>query len=164
MKSAERWGGDTEMVTYPPDSTGDTTLTNGGSKGKLSWKDRGGSEAVEKRLGGFGASWGGDVGLTLKEKLRRMKSVPSFSLRIWRSLCKALSSSTLPEGDKQHTPIRRSQGRHRRTLRISGFILEMSVPTRRRRFGVSPPQIPHPKPCRHLLEEFDVPIVQAVVH
>jgi len=27
-----------------------------------------------------------------------MKSVPSFSLRIWRSLCKALSSSTLPKG------------------------------------------------------------------
>lgn len=26
-----------------------------------------------------------------------MKSVPSFSLRIWRSLCKALSSSTLPK-------------------------------------------------------------------
>lgn len=33
--------------------------------------------------------------LTLKEKLRRMKSAPSFSLRIWRSLCKALSWSTL---------------------------------------------------------------------
>lgn len=27
-------------VTYPPDSTGDTTLTNGGSKGKLSWNKR----------------------------------------------------------------------------------------------------------------------------
>lgn len=33
--------------------------------------------------------------LTLKEKLSRMKSAPSFSLRIWRSLCKALSWSTL---------------------------------------------------------------------
>lgn len=43
-----------------------------------------------------------------------MKSVPSFSLRIWRSLCKALSSSTLhnlaatwalgvsPRGQRQH--------------------------------------------------------------
>jgi hypothetical protein len=35
--------------------------------------------------------------LTLKEKLSRMKSAPSFSLRIWRSLCKALSWSTLKE-------------------------------------------------------------------
>lgn len=45
------------------------------------------------------AEWGGKgpgaAGLTLKEKFRRMKSIPSFSLRIWRSLCKALSSSTL---------------------------------------------------------------------
>lgn len=31
---------DRQTVTYPPDSTGDTTLTNGGSKGKLSWNKR----------------------------------------------------------------------------------------------------------------------------
>lgn len=49
--------------------------------------------------GGGGEAWaeGGRHGarLTLKEKLRRMKSAPSFSLRVWRSLCKALSWSTL---------------------------------------------------------------------
>lgn len=38
-----------------------------------------------------------------------MKSVPSFSLRIWRSLCKALSSSTLP---KENPRVKgQSQGR-----------------------------------------------------
>lgn len=31
---------DRQTATYPPDSTGDTTLTNGGSKGKLSWNNR----------------------------------------------------------------------------------------------------------------------------
>lgn len=47
--------------------------------------------------GGGGLGRGGRDGarLTLKEKLRRMKSAPSFSLRVWRSLCKALSWSTL---------------------------------------------------------------------
>lgn len=34
-------------------------------------------------------------GLTLKEKLSKIYSMPSFSFKIWRSLCKGLSESTL---------------------------------------------------------------------
>lgn len=54
--------------------------------------------------------------LTLKEKFRRMKSVPSFSLRIWRSLCKALSSSTLPKENPRGSESRSCTSSQPRSL------------------------------------------------
>lgn len=94
---------DRQTVTYPPDSTGDTTLTNGGSKGKLSWNKRREAKLLRNVFAddSLRQAYLEEVevqeSLTLKEKFSRMKPVPSFSLRIWRSLCKALSLSTLPK-------------------------------------------------------------------
>lgn len=47
-----------------------------------------------------------------------MKSVPSFSLRIWRSLCKALSSSTLPKENPRGSESRSRSSSQPRSLPV----------------------------------------------
>lgn len=69
-----------------------------------------------------------------------MKSAPSFSLRTWRSVCKALSWSTLRRTSRAQTPCPAPPGPAHTT--------------------------PHSplRPSSHSLEEFDIPVIQTVIH
>lgn len=79
-----------------------------------------------------------------------MKSAPSFSLRTWRSVCKALSWSTLRRTSRAQTPCPAAP--------------PQATPTP---LGPAPPT-PRPTvlstPSSHSLEEFDIPVIQTVIH
>lgn len=119
--------------------------------------------------------------LTLKEKLSRMKSAPSFSLRIWRSLCKALSWSTLRSNNPRLRCLVPAQELHKGSpalavsrppnhcphpLRDPERKCWMGLPWRSHHSSPThtPPQLPLQFQSPHSLEEFDIPIIQTVIH
>lgn len=109
-----------------------------------------------------------------------MKSTPSFSLRIWRSLCKALSWSTLWSNESglgllvpaqglrtASLPQARSRGAQRCSAcswhpRPTSSWDGPTDPQRRAPHILRLHLLCSPSP--HSLEEFDVPIIQTVIH